>query len=342
MSATLVNLMVVMESVYKAFPPKNLLPFRKSEAAKVEPVLKDISMVVPKGEIYGLLGPSGSGKTTTMRMMLGTYFPTSGRVEVMGTPPNKWNRELQAKIGYVPQLFVLYPDLTVRQNMEFIASVYAVPLAERRKRIPEVLDLVELTPAQNRPAGKISGGMQRRLSIAAALIHQPPLLFVDEPTAGIDPILRAKIWDEFRRLKQEGTTLFVTTQYVNEADLCDRVGIMNRGELIANGTPDELREQAFAGESQVIDVTTASPLPASLPSLGAEPLVKSFERLSDRRILVRVQSSGRDMEEVVQALQRDGVAIEQLNARSVEFDDVFLRIVNEAGRRVHAGIGGIS
>ena len=108
------------------------------------------------------------------------------------------------------------------------------------------------------------------------------------------------------------------------------------------GAPDELREQAFAGESQVIDVTTASPLPASLPSLGAEPLVKSFERLSDRRILVRVQSSGRDMEEVVQALQRDGVAIEQLNARSVEFDDVFLRIVNEAGRRVHAGIGGIS
>ena len=260
----------------------------------------------------------------------------------MGTPPNKWNRELQAKIGYVPQLFVLYPDLTVQQNMEFLASVYGVSLERRRKRIPELLELVELTKAKDRPAGKISGGMQRRLSIAAALIHQPPLLFVDEPTAGIDPILRAKLWDEFRRLKNEGTTLFVTTQYVNEADLCDRVGIMNRGELIANGTPDELREQAFAGESQVIDVTTAAPLPASLPNLGAEPLVKSFERLSDRRILVRVESSGRDMEEVVQALQQDGVAIEQLNARSVEFDDVFLRIVNNAGRRVHAGVGGVS
>lgn len=242
----------------------------------------------------------------------------------------------------MPQLFVLYPDLTVQQNMEFMASVYGVPLERRRRRIPQLLDLVELTKAKDRPTGKISGGMQRRLSIAAALIHQPPLLFVDEPTAGIDPILRAKLWDEFRRLKNEGTTLFVTTQYVNEADLCDRVGIMNRGELIANGTPDELREQAFAGESQVIDVTTATPLPAALPHLGAEPLVKSYERLSERRILVRVESSGRDMEEVVQALQKDSLAIEQLNARSVEFDDVFLRIVNNAGRRVHAGVGGLS
>lgn len=332
------DLLVNLDQITKVFYRKPLpLPWRKGQQhAPPVTVLKDVTFGVPAGHIYGMLGPSGCGKTTTIRMMCGAYTPTSGAVEVFGQPPYQWSRREQARIGYVPQLFVLYPNLTVRQNLNFMASVYGVLPNDARKRIGQVLDLVELDKAVNTPAGNISGGMQRRLMLAAALLHQPELMFIDEPTAGIDPILRAKLWDHFKALRDQGVTLFVTTQYVNEADLCDFVGIMSRGELIANGTPSDLRNQAFAGESQVIDVTAAADLPKLLTHLEGLPEVKNVERQSARRLLVRVGSAGQDMEEVVEGLRQDGVAIESVSAREVSFDDVFLRLVKQAGRPTHA------
>jgi ABC-2 type transport system ATP-binding protein len=183
-------------------------------------VVQDVTFEVPRGAIFGYLGPSGSGKTTTLRMLTGIYQPTSGEVTVLGHHPSHFSQSTREKIGYMPQLFVLYPELTVWENLNFAGSIYGMGL-RRGKRLKELLDFVELSDARNKLARQISGGMQRRLSLAATLVHDPELIFLDEPTAGIDPVLRRKFWDHFKQLQHEGRTLFITTQYGGAA-FCHR------------------------------------------------------------------------------------------------------------------------
>ena len=205
-----------------------------------------------QGEIFGFIGPSGSGKTSTIRLLTGVYGPNEGRIRVMGIAPDHPSRVMQEKFGYMPQLFVLYPNLTVRENLNFVASLYGLNPFKRKKRVDQLLKFVELWDARNKLAEHVSGGMQRRIELAASLLHDPPLLFVDEPTAGIDPVLRRKFWDEFERLRGEGRTIFVTTQYVGESEHCDRVGVIRNGRLIALDTPVALRRTAFGGD--MIDI----------------------------------------------------------------------------------------
>jgi ABC-2 type transport system ATP-binding protein len=212
-----------------------------------EVVVKAITMDVPEGSIFGFIGPSGSGKTTTVRLLMGLYEPDSGEVSVLGKRPSRFTRHEREEIGYLPQLFVLYPDLTVWENMNFAASLYGVSFV-RGKRLNQLLDLVELREDRHKLVRNISGGMQRRLSLAATLIHNPSLVFLDEPTAGIDPILRKKFWDYFKTLQSSGHTLFVTTQYVGEAGYCDFVGVMSEGELVSVNTPEGLRREAYGGD----------------------------------------------------------------------------------------------
>lgn len=190
-----------------------------------EVAVEDVSFEVPNGAIFGYVGPSGSGKTTTLRLLTGIYTPSAGQATVLGREPRHFNRRTRQQIGYMPQLFVLYPDLTVWENLNFAASIYGMGL-RRRRRLNEVLEFVELMEHRYKPARQISGGMQRRLSLAATLIHDPKLIFLDEPTAGIDPVLRRKFWDHFKHLQQAGRTLFITTQYVSETAYCDLVGVM--------------------------------------------------------------------------------------------------------------------
>src|SRR6195256_3878061 len=222
----------------------------------------DISLQVNAGTILGVIGPSGSGKTTMIRMLTGTLEPTSGNLTVLGHTPRKFTRHAREKIGYMPQHFVLYEELTASENLSFVASLFGLLWPKRGRRVTEAVKLVELWDARGRRARQLSGGMQRRLELACALVHDPVLLFVDEPTAGLDPMLRQKVWTEFRRLRELGRTLVVTTQNVGEADYCDSVAVLARGRLIALAAPDDLRRMALGGE--VVEIETAQSYDASI------------------------------------------------------------------------------
>src|ERR1051325_5690723 len=212
-----------------------------------ETAVNAIDLDVPEGCIFGFIGPSGSGKTTTVRLLMGLYEPDDGEVSVMGQRPDHFSRQDRERLGYLPQLFVLYPELTVWENMNFAASLYGVRFW-RTGLLNQLLDLVELREDKHKLVRDISGGMQRRLSLAATLIHDPDLVFLDEPTAGIDPILRKKFWDYFKQLQSKGHTLFITTQYVGEAAYCDFVGVMSEGKLLSVNTPEGLRREAYGGD----------------------------------------------------------------------------------------------
>src|SRR5512141_177378 len=216
--------------------------------------VQSLNMQVPRGTIFGFVGPSGCGKTTTVRLLTGIYKPTSGTLNVLGKNPADFLDSDREKIGYLIQQFVLYPDLTVWENLNFAASFYGVGIF-RGRHLKRLLDFVELAGDKNKLARDLSGGMKRRLSLAAALVHKPELLFLDEPTAGIDPILRRKFWDYFKELQAEGRTLFITTQYVGEAAFCDLVGVMYKGRLLMVETPENLRKKAFGGE--IVSIKTS-------------------------------------------------------------------------------------
>jgi ABC-2 type transport system ATP-binding protein len=221
-------------------------------------VVHDLTFRVERGTICGLLAPSGGGKTTALRLIAGIYPPSAGRIRVLGHEPAHFSETSRRRIGYMPQHFVLYPELTVRRNLDFMAGIYGLPKAGRGSRIDELLAMVDLSEARNRAARRLSGGMQRRLQLAATLLHQPELVIVDEPTAGIDPLLRARFWAHFRDLRDRGRTLIVSTQYVTEAEYCDHVILMRDGRLIASGSPAVLREQAFGPDAVGAEGTAPS------------------------------------------------------------------------------------
>src|SRR4051812_8368255 len=184
-------------------------------------------MEIPTGSVVGVVGPSGSGKTTTIRMVTGSLAATSGTVEVLGERPERFTRRTRERMGYMPQHFSLYPDLTVLENVDFAASVYGLVLWRRYRRRRAVLELLDLWQVRGRRAGQLSGGMQRRLELAATLVHEPDLMILDEPTAGLDPLLRRTVWGEIHRIRQGGATVLVTTQYVTEAEECDLVALIS-------------------------------------------------------------------------------------------------------------------
>jgi ABC-2 type transport system ATP-binding protein len=210
-----------------------------SKAFDDDAVVRDVDLTIPPGTIVGLIGPSGCGKTTTVRLLTGLLEPTAGTVEVDGTTATELTHRQRSRIGYLPQIPALFPDLSLWENLNFHASMYGLRL-RRRARLRELLDWVELTDDRSKRVREASGGMQRRLALAAAFVHDPALVFLDEPTAGIDPILRARFWDQFRSLRDAGRTLLVTTQYVGEAANCDVVGVLSEGELVFLGLPDDL------------------------------------------------------------------------------------------------------
>lgn len=205
-------------------------------------ILHDISIDLQKGEILGLLGPSGSGKTTLIRAIAGIGEYTEGQIHVLGEQMP--SLQVVQRIGYMAQADALYQDLTGLDNLTFFSDMYSVPMKRQKNRIEELLELVQMKDAAKRPVHTYSGGMKRRLSLAIALLHEPDILILDEPTVGVDPVLRKNFWEEFRRLQGIGVSLLITTHAMDEAEHCDRLGLIRDGRLIAFGKPAELKEAA--------------------------------------------------------------------------------------------------
>ena len=238
-------------------------------------------------------------------------------------------------MGFMPQGFVLYPELSVRQNLNFVAGLYGLRFRKRRRRVRESLEFVELWEHRRKTAKNISGGMQRRLQLAAAIVHEPELLIVDEPTANLDPILRRRFWEEFRHLREQGRTLFVTTQYVSEAELCDRVGLLSDGALIAAGTPDELRHRAFGGELIELvlsgDPGSLGKRLEALERVGRVEEVRKDEQETEKaasHIHLLVEDADAILPEVMEVL--DGTEVLSAGIPRASFDEVFFRLVRES------------
>ena len=280
-----------------------------------------IDLEVAPGEIYGFLGPNGAGKSTTVLVLTTLLPPTAGSARVAGLDVTRHGAEVRRAIGASLQESALDPFLTGREHMRLQSSLHGLGREERERRGSELLERVGLTEAADRKVGGYSGGMKRRLDLGLALVHGPRLLFLDEPTTGLDPQSRAALWDEVRRLANDGVTVFLTTQYLEEADvLADRVGIIDRGKIVAEGTPTELK--AAIGRPSV-EAIPASPddrerLAAVLHRFGEDAAA------SPSGVAVQLPEGVSDLAEIVRALDAEHVPIADLRLHSPTLDDVFL------------------
>jgi len=294
-------------------------------------VVDGIDLEVPRGTILGVIGPSGAGKTTTIRMVAGAIRPTGGEIRVLGVEPRRFRRRDRERIGYMPQHFTLYEDLTAGENVDFVASLFGLLWLRRRRRVREVLKVVGLWDARKQRAGRLSGGMQRRLELACALVHEPELMILDEPTAGVDPLLRVTIWDELHRLRGAGRTLLVTTQHISEAEECDSVALIVGGRIIAMAPPDGLRRMATNGD--LLDVETATPFDGK--SLEGTPGVLSVTQDGPRRLRVLVTDAGTAQTAVVDRIRSAGTDVESAREVRLSFDEIFAILVGR--HRAEAG-----
>ncbi|MGA2110901.1 MAG: ABC transporter ATP-binding protein [Anaerolineales bacterium] len=216
-----------------------------------------VSFRVHTGEVFGWLGPNGAGKTTTIRMLLGLLRPSEGRLRVLSYDPVTQAKAMQARVGYMSQLFTLYNDLTARENIRFYARVYGLSRRERQQREEEILLMAGLQGREDVLTSDLSGGWKQRLALGCAIVHSPKVIFLDEPTAGVDPISRRDFWELIYAMAQGGTTVLVTTHYMDEAELCQRVGFISQGKLVALDTPDRLKKLRMRG--QVLEITASDP-----------------------------------------------------------------------------------
>jgi ABC-2 type transport system ATP-binding protein len=290
-----------------------------------------MDLSVNAGEIFGFLGPNGAGKTTTVRILCGLMMPTSGTATVVGHDVVTEPEEVKQRIGYMPQAYGLYDDLTVDENLEFFGSVYRVSRDERRRRADEILQLVRLEEFRKHYAGQLSGGMKRRLSLAVSLIHNPELLILDEPTAGIDPPLRRIFWQYFRELNKRGVTFFINTHYMDEAELCDRLALISYGKLVSLGSPTELKRKAVGGER--IELVTAD-LSRTDAILKDSELVREIKSSSGGIQLI-VDEAASAIPKLTSLLREHGVEVLQVRQLQPSLEDVFIKLVEDAGERKH-------
>jgi ABC-2 type transport system ATP-binding protein len=286
--------------------------------------VRDLDLEIQTGTIVGLIGPSGCGKTTTVRLLTGLYAPTAGEAWVDGTPATELSHARRARIGYLPQIPALFPELSMWENLSFHASMYGMRL-RRKRRLRQLLEWVELTDDRDKRVSAASGGMQRRLALAAAFVHDPSLVFLDEPTAGIDPILRAKFWDQFQELREAGRTLIVTTQYVGEAAECDLVGVLSDGELVMLDTPANLLRAAYGGD--VLDVELER-VTTDLDVLrDVEGVVQRPTPVGPTSWQVVVADSSAACSRVRDALEGAGAGTVEVRDHPVDYDESFVRII---------------
>lgn len=289
-----------------------------------------VSLTVRKRDIFGFLGPNGSGKTTLIRMLCGILRPTSGEAKVLGYDVVTESEEVKKSIGYMSQQFSLYSDLTVLENITFYARIYGIPRKQRKERIDEVINIVEIKPYLNQLSGSLSGGWKQRLALACSLVHNPQLLFLDEPTAGIDPVARRDLWNLLFDLSARGTTFFVTTHYMDEAERCSHLGYIYFSKLIAYGSPDELKKMPqVTPEGFIRYELRIDRLTEAMRELLRMPFVRDATMFSDVIHILIQQGSE---EELQQSIQRKGFHIQSLRLVPPTLEDVFVTLTRSFGR----------
>jgi len=291
-----------------------------------------VSFSVPRGEIFGFLGPNGAGKSTTIRMLCGILAPTSGRGSVAGFDVANQPEEIRARIGYMSQKFSLYQDLTVEENIEFYGGVYGVfgPRLDDRKRW--ILEMANLDARAHSLTAGLAAGWKQRLALGCALVHEPEILFLDEPTAGVDPISRRNFWDLIYEVSGKGVTVFVTTHYMDEAEHCDRVGLIHGGRLIALGAPQQLKQRYLAGT--LLEVR-AEPVMTALELLEQEPAAKDVAIFGAALHVVVDREDARDA--VRSVLERGGARVTSIDVILPTLEDVFVALIAQAEQAAPSG-----
>jgi ABC-2 type transport system ATP-binding protein len=295
-----------------------------------------ISFRIRTGEIFGFLGPNGSGKTTTIRMLLGLLRPTEGGGIVLGYDIVKQSEEIRKRIGYMSQQFSLYNDLTVAENLNFYGGTYGVTGNRLRKRKEYILEMANLKGREREMTKNLSGGWKQRLALGTAIIHEPEMLFLDEPTAGVDPISRRAFWDLLYELSDGGTTIFVTTHYMDEAEHCQSLAFIHLGRIVARGTPQDIKETIMKGQVLEIDCTD--------PELALSALRESslFDEVALYGALIHIV--GKDLEARRGAIERlledRGVGIRSMDIIAPSLEDVFISSIKEEDRKVREEMGG--
>jgi ABC-2 type transport system ATP-binding protein len=289
--------------------------------------VRDVSLRVYRGEIFGVLGPNGAGKSTTIRMLCGILDPSAGHGRVVGYDITRDPEAIKRRIGYMTQRFSLYEDLTVEENLKFYAGIYGVPGRRRRTVVNGVLERAGLQPRRRQLAGTLSGGWKQRVALASATIHEPPLLFLDEPTAGVDPVSRRDFWEQIHQIAAAGTTVLLTTHYMDEAERCHRLAFIFRGTLLVTGTPEEIvRDRALrVAELETAQASRAAEILRALPEV---------EEVAHYGALLRVAARGTDPE----ALARSALSAQQIEVSSARparatVEDAFVSMVREDERR---------
>jgi drug efflux transport system ATP-binding protein len=288
-----------------------------------------VSLQVREGEIFGFLGPNGAGKSTTIRVLCGLLTPTSGRATVGGLDVAKDPEKVRRNIGYMSQKFSLYDDLTVEQNIDFFTGMYGVPRARRQGRKDYVLQMANLTERRHSLTATLSGGWKQRLALGCAILHDPPVVFLDEPTSGVDPIARAAFWDLIRDLSRTGHTIFVTTHYMDEAENCHRLALMHGGKVIALGAPDELKRDLDSHSLLRLDTT------APLDTMRAiEPVAGVIEvAIFGGGLHVVVDDPLGAIERIRGKLAAEGIEVRRLEQITPSLEDVFVALIEAEERK---------
>lgn len=281
-----------------------------------------LDLSIQRGEIFGLLGPDGAGKTTTIRMLCAIMNPTAGKARVAGFDTVKEAGEIKKRIGYMAQQFSLYGDLTVRENLLFFADIFQVRRRERKQRIARLLEFARLTEFQGRRAVHLSGGMQKKLALACTLIHQPEILFLDEPTTGVDPVSRREFWDILTELHLQGVTLFVSTPYMDEAERCSRVALMFEGHLMISDTPERIKRLV---EGDLLELRSDR-LREARQILEASPNVLEIQTYGDL-LHVFVDDAEQRAQSIREALASAGIVVRGLRRTQPRMEEAFISLV---------------